>query len=64
MGFVHGLLARTAALLAGVHDRIHTLITLAYAVCCDETPLKVGPRTPRPGKTKAERYLLVACTDL
>jgi transposase len=64
VGFVHGLLARTAALLAGVHDRIRTLITLAYAVCCDETPLKVGPRTPRPGKTKAERYLLVACTDL
>ena len=40
------------------------MITLSYAVCCDETPLKVGPRTPRPGKTKAERYLLVACTDL
>ena len=61
---MHGLLARTAALLAGVHDRIRTLITLAYAVCCDETPLKVGPRTPCPGRTKAERYLLVACTDL
>ena len=30
----------------------------------DETPLKVGPRTPRPGKNKAERYLLVACTEL
>ena len=64
VGFVHGLLARTAGLLAGVHDRIRTLITLAYAVCCDETPLKVGSRTPRPGKKKAERYLLVACTDL
>ena len=64
VGFVHGLLARTAGLLDAVHDRIRTLITLAYAVCCDETPLKVGPKTPRPGKTKAERYLLVACTDL
>src|SRR3712207_1296119 len=64
VGFVHGLLARTAALLGPVHDRIRTLITLSYAVCCDETPLKVGPRTPRPGKTKAERYLLVACTEL
>ena len=64
VGFVHGLLARTAVLLSAVHDRIRTLITLAYAVCCDETPLKVGARTPRPGKTKAERYLLVACTDL
>ena len=64
VGFVHGLLARTAGLLAGVHDRIRALITLAYAVCCDETPLKVGSRTPRPGKAKAERYLLVACTEL
>jgi transposase len=64
VGFVHGMLARTAGLLAEAHDRIRTLITLAYAVCCDETPLKVGPRAPRAGKTKAERYLLVACTEL
>jgi transposase len=64
VGFVHGLLARTAGLLGAVHDRIRTLITLAYAVCVDETPLKVGPKTPRPCKTKAERYLLVACTQL
>jgi hypothetical protein len=63
VGFCHGLLARTAGLLGPVHDRIRTLITLAYAVCCDETPLKVGPRTPKPGKAKAERYLLVACTE-
>jgi hypothetical protein len=63
VGFVHGLLGRTAALLGAVHDRIRTLLTLAYAVCCDETPLKVGSRTPAAGKTKAERYLLVACTD-
>ena len=47
-----------------MHDRIRALITLAYAVCCDETPLKVGPKTPKPGKKKAERYLLVACTEL
>src|SRR5436305_1645836 len=26
--------------------------------------LKVGPRTPKPGKKKAERYLLVFCTEL
>lgn len=64
VGFVHGMLARTAGLLAEVHDRIRTLITLAYAVSCDETPLKVGPKKPKPGKTKAERYLLVACTEL
>jgi hypothetical protein len=37
---------------------------MAYAVSCDETPLRVGPRTPRPGKKKAEKYLLVACTEL
>jgi transposase len=63
VGFVHGLLARTAALLVPVHERIRTLITRAYAVSCDETPLKVGPRTPTVGKKKAERYLLVACTQ-
>jgi len=64
VGFVHGLLARTAGLLHQVHQRIRTLITMAYAVCCDETPLRVGPRTPKPGKKKAEKYLLVACTEL
>ena len=63
VGFVHGMLARTAGLLAQVHDRIRTLITLAYAVCCDETPLKIGPKKPRAGKKKAERYLLVFCTQ-
>jgi transposase len=63
VGFVHGMLARTAGLLAQVHDRIHALIVAAHAVCCDETPLKIGPRTPRPGKKKAERYLLVFCTQ-
>ena len=64
VGFVHGMLCRTAGLLAEVDKRIRTLITLAHAVCMDETPLKVGPKTPRPGKKKAERYLLVACTEL
>ena len=44
--------------------RIRALITLAYAVCADETPLRVGPRKPRPGRKKAEKYLLVACTEL
>jgi transposase len=64
VGFVHGMLARAAALLAEVDQRIRTLITLAHAVSCDETPLRVGPRKPKPGKKKAERYLLVACTEL
>jgi hypothetical protein len=33
-------------------------------VCCDETPLRVGPRTPPAGKKKAECHLLVAATEL
>jgi transposase len=64
VGFVHGMIGRTAGLLGEVSQRIRTLITLAYAVCCDETPLRVGPRTAKMGKKKAERYLLVACTEL
>ena len=52
VGFVHGLLARAAGLLAGVHQRIRALITLAYAVSCDETPLRVGPRTPSRGRRR------------
>lgn len=64
VGFVHGMLARTAGLLAEVDKRIRTLISVAYAVCCDETPLKVGARLPKPGRKKAEKYLLVACTEL
>jgi transposase len=63
VGYVHGLLARTAGLLAGVHQRIRDLISRAHAVSCDETPLKVGPKAPQPGKKKAQQYLLVACTD-
>ena len=64
VGFVHGMLERAAGLLAEVDKRIRALITLAYAVCADETPLRVGPRKPRPGRKKAEKYLLVACTEL
>ena len=63
-GFVHGMLTRTAGLLTEVDKRIRALITLAYAVCADETPLRVGPKTPKPGRKKAEKYLLVACTEL
>ena len=58
------MLARTATLLEEVDKRIRALITLAYAVCADETPLRAGAATPRPGRKKAEKYLLVACTDL
>jgi transposase len=58
------MLNRAAGLLAEVDNRIRALITLAYAVCCDETPLRVGPKKPKPGRKKAEKYLLVACTEL
>jgi transposase len=64
VGFVHGMLARAAGLLTEVDKRIRALVTLAYAVCCDETPLRVGAKKPRPGRKKAEKYLLVACTQL
>jgi transposase len=64
VGFVHGMLARAAGLLHEVDQRIRALITMAYAVCMDETPLRVGPRIPRPGRKTAEKYLLVACTRL
>ncbi len=63
-GFVHGMLSRAAALTSEAGKRIRTLITLAYAVCCDETPLRVGPKKPKPGRKKADKYLLVACTEL
>lgn len=58
------MLARPSRLLAGADKRIRALITLAHAVCADETPLRVGAKTARPGRKKTERYLLVACTEL
>jgi uncharacterized coiled-coil protein SlyX len=64
VGFVHGMLTRASGLLAEADKRIRALITLAHAVCADETPLRVGPRKPKPGRKKAEKYLLVACTEL
>jgi transposase len=64
VGFVHGMINRAAGLLTETHQRIRTLITLAHAVSCDETPLRVGPQQPPAGKKKAEHYLLVACTEL
>ncbi|HEY3607803.1 MAG TPA: transposase [Pseudonocardiaceae bacterium] len=54
VGFVHGMLARTAGLLAEVDKRIAAMITMAYVVCCDETPVRIGPRKPTPGKRKAD----------
>jgi transposase len=64
VGFVHGMLTRASGLLVEVDKRVRTLITLAHAVSCDETPLRVGGKAPQPGRKKAEKYLLVACTEL
>ncbi|MET8538802.1 IS66 family transposase, partial [Streptomyces sp. NPDC005065] len=64
IGFIHALLARAASLLATCDFVVRTLITLAFALCCDETPLKVGPATPAEGKVEAKGYLHVACTEL
>jgi hypothetical protein len=64
IGFVHSLLQRAASLLSVCDFTIRTLITLAFAVCADETPLKVGPATPAEGKAEAKGYLHVACTEL
>ena len=63
-GFVHSLLRRAARALSARDFAIRTLITLAFAVCADETPLKVGPATPAEGKKEAKGYLHVACTEL
>jgi len=64
VGFVHGMLERASGLLGEAEERIRSLITQAHAVCADETPLRVGAKTPKPGRKKAEKYLLVACTEL
>lgn len=40
------------------------MVTLAYVVCADETPLRVGGKTARRGRKEAERYLMVTWTDL
>jgi hypothetical protein len=64
VGFVHGLLARTSTALREADHRIRALITLVRVLCMDETPLRVGPKTPRPGRKKADKYLLIACTRL
>jgi transposase len=63
-GFVHSLLRRAARAFTACDFAIRTLITLAFAVCADETPLKVGPATPAEGRKEAKAYLHVACTGL
>ena len=63
-GFVHGLLARASQVLAEADARIRALITLATVLCMDETPLRVGPKTPRKGRKTAQKYPPIACTRL
>ena len=58
-GFVHGMIRRAAAAVAGANKLIRCLIILAHVVCADETPIRVGP-----GPKSRKRYLLVACTSL
>ena len=57
-GFVHGLLGRAAAAVEQTNLRIRALLTLARVVCCDETPVRVGPKA---GPARGKKYLLVAC---
>src|SRR5262245_16291978 len=58
-GFVHGMIARAAAAVAGANKAIRALIILAHVISADETPIRVGP-----GPKTRKRYLLVACTNL
>jgi hypothetical protein len=58
-GFVHGMIGRAAAAVAGANKLIRCLIILAHVVSADETPIRVGP-----GPKSRKRYLLVACTSL
>src|SRR5487761_1233597 len=58
-GFVHSMIARAAAAVAGANRAIRCLIILAHVVSADETPIRVGP-----GPKTRKKYLLVACTNL
>jgi transposase len=58
-GFVHGMLARAAAAVAGPNALIRALVILSDVVCADETPIRAGP-----GPRSRKKYLLVACTRL
>jgi len=58
-GFVHSMIARAAAAVAGANAAIRCLIILAHVLSADETPIRAGP-----GPKARKRYLLVACTHL
>jgi hypothetical protein len=56
-GFVHGMLARTAALLTGFERLLEALVVASYVVHFDETTLRCGPRG-------AKKYVWTAATAL
>jgi transposase len=58
-GFVHSMIARAAAAVAGANTAIRCLIILAHVISADETPIRAGP-----GPKTRKKYLLVACTNL
>src|SRR5258707_1762336 len=58
-GFVHSMIGRAAAAVAGANRAIRCLIILAHVISADETPVRAGP-----GPKTRKRYLLVACTNL
>jgi transposase len=58
-GFVHSMIERAAAAVAGANRAIRALIILAHVVSADETPLRAGP-----GPKARKKYLMVACTNL
>jgi transposase len=56
-GFVHGMLARVAALLTGFERLVKTLLVVSHVVHFDETTLRVGPRGMK-------KYVWIAATAL
>ena len=58
-GFVHSMIERAAAAVAGANRAIRCLIILAHVISADETPIRAGP-----GPKTRKRYLLAACTNL
>ena len=56
-GFVHGMLARAAALLTGFERLLKSLIVVSYVVHFDETTLRCGPKG-------VKKYVWTAATAL
>jgi transposase len=63
VGYVHGMLARAGKALAVVDARIRDLVAREPVVRMDETPIRCGPKKPRPGRKKADKYVLAAVSD-